>query len=136
MKTSLKIGNVVEWVSQSGGYYGKVKRGKIVQVIPAGEFPDPGALRVLGAGFGMGGRRHKSYMVRVGNVAYWPRVCHLKIVNTHAQSKNQKRVAKQLPNDGRVKFKRRKYGGIEVRWQWKDKTISTSARRFPPHLAT
>ena len=81
----MKVGDVVEWESQSGGFYGKVKRGDIVQVVPAGDTPTLagevcGRLRVLGAGFGMS-RKHESYLVRVGNVAYWPRVCHLRLAN-------------------------------------------------------
>ena len=75
---TFKIGDKVEWESQSGGFYGKVKRGEIVQIVKAGQKPEPGTLRVLGAGFGMS-RKHDSYLVKVGNVAYWPRVIHLKL---------------------------------------------------------
>ena len=74
------LGDTVEWKSQSGGYYGKVKRGIIVQVVKAGQVPDPGTMRVLGSGFGMS-RNHESYLVKVGNVAYWPRVKHLRVVS-------------------------------------------------------
>jgi hypothetical protein len=77
----MQVGDTVEWVSQSGGYYGKRKQGEIVQVVPAGSVPNPGSLRILGTGFGMS-RRHESYMVRVGNVAYWPRVCRLRQSNS------------------------------------------------------
>jgi hypothetical protein len=74
------LGDTVEWESQSRGYYGKVKRGVIVQVVKAGKLPDPGTMRVLGVGFGMS-RKHESYLVKVGNVAYWPRVKHLRVVS-------------------------------------------------------
>jgi uncharacterized protein YgiB involved in biofilm formation len=77
------LGDTVQWESQSGGYYGKVKRGVIVQVVKAGEVPDPGTMRVIGAGFGMS-RKHESYLVKVGNVAYWPRVNHLRVVSPNA----------------------------------------------------
>ena len=82
------LGDTVEWESQSGGYYGKVKRGVIVQVVKAGEVPDPGTMRVLGAGFGMS-RKHESYLVKVGNVAYWPRVKHLRVVSPNAQDETR-----------------------------------------------
>jgi hypothetical protein len=77
---SLNLGDKVQWKSQSGGYYGKVKRGIICQVVPPGTVPNPGSLRVLGAGFGMA-RKHESYLVKVGNVAYWPRVQYLQLAN-------------------------------------------------------
>ena len=72
-----RIGDAVEWESQSGSYR-KKKKGVIFDVVPAGGAPDPKELRVLGAGFGMN-RDHKSYLVRVGNIAYWPRVKHLRL---------------------------------------------------------
>lgn len=75
----LNIGDVVEWESQSGGHYGKSKSGTIVQVIAPGTAPNPGSMRVLGAGFGMT-RKHESYLVKVKNIAYWPRVKYLKKV--------------------------------------------------------
>ena len=80
VRCSAWLGDTVEWESQSGWYYGKVKRGIVVQVVKAGETPDPGTMRVLGAGFGMS-RKHESYLVKVGNIAYWPRVKHLRVVS-------------------------------------------------------
>ena len=82
------LGDTVEWTSQSGGYYGKVKRGKIISIVKAGEVPELNPdepLRVLGAGFGMS-RKHDSYLVRVGNIAYWPRVKHLRVVSPNDQA--------------------------------------------------
>jgi uncharacterized protein YgiB involved in biofilm formation len=75
------LGDIVEWTSQSGGHYGKKKRGAVVQIIKPGNIPDVAAvcgnLRTLGTGFGMA-RKHESYLIKVGNVAYWPRVKHLR----------------------------------------------------------
>lgn len=69
-----KVGDHVEWESQSGGYYA-VKRGTVVVVVPAGTNPgemsknrNPGAAR-----------DHESYLVRVrGRGLYWPRVANLR----------------------------------------------------------
>lgn len=81
---TIKLGDTVEWTSQSGGHYGKIKRGDVVQIVTAGKIPMLigdvcGTLRVLGAGFGMA-RKHESYLVRVGKIGYWPRVKHLRVV--------------------------------------------------------
>lgn len=74
----IKIGSLVAWESQSAGYV-KEKEGKVVQIVKAGNDPNPGLLRVLGAGFGMP-RNHESYLVQVGNVAYWPLVKNLRVI--------------------------------------------------------
>ena len=79
-------GDTVEWTSQSAGTI-KTKRGEIWAVVPAGT--DPRALIPPGAaesgGFGsIGGclssRPHESYLVDVGGVLYWPRVCQVRKV--------------------------------------------------------
>ena len=72
------LGYWVEWTSQSQGFE-KTKRGTVFKIVRAGEDPDPGTLRVLGAGFGMP-RNHDSVLVRVGNVAYWPKVSKLRVI--------------------------------------------------------
>jgi len=77
MKPTPVIGDTVEWTSQSGGYT-KTKKGEVVQVVQAGHAPWPGQLKVGGVGFG-GSRKHESYLVRVGNKAYWPIASKLKI---------------------------------------------------------
>lgn len=71
--SAFKIGDVVEWTSQSASYYIK-KTGVVEAVVAAGErpsklskAPSPGAAR-----------DHESYLVRVkGRGLYWPRVSHL-----------------------------------------------------------
>lgn len=77
-----KVGDYVEWESQSAAYW-KVKRGMVVAVVPADVHPN----RVLPAGYILknpGMRRdHESYLVQVGPRAvrlYWPRVKHLRAV--------------------------------------------------------
>ena len=77
---SFKVGDKVQWKSQSRGFH-KTKQGIIIAVIPVDIRPKiPDGLRVLGVGFGYGGRKQESYLVRVGNVAYWPLVKYLELV--------------------------------------------------------
>lgn len=81
-ETSFNVGDRVEWESQSGGHYA-TKIGDIVQVVKAGDTPGLagdtcGTLHVSGVGYGMA-RNHVSYLVRVENTGYWPRVKHLKL---------------------------------------------------------
>lgn len=88
----MKVGDEVEWISQSGGYE-KTKRGEIEAVVPAFVSPDnciPKGFRCSNS-FGMR-RDHESYLVRVfgknaegrttygSKKLYWPRVTHLKVV--------------------------------------------------------
>jgi hypothetical protein len=69
-----KLGDEVEWASSAAGVR-RVKRGAVVEVVPAGKWP--GRYRV---GDGMA-RDHESYVVRAYVVGrgsrkgtYWPRV--------------------------------------------------------------
>lgn len=75
-----KLGDVVQWTSQSQGCK-KTKRGKIVQIVPAGKSPklegEFANLNIFGGGFGQCGRPRESYLVAVGIVAYWPHVKNL-----------------------------------------------------------
>jgi hypothetical protein len=74
--TEFKIGDEVEWTSQSAGTK-TTKRGKVVHVLPAGKGPgkisknsNPGAAR-----------DHVSYLVRVkGKGLYWPKASYLKLI--------------------------------------------------------
>jgi len=85
----MKIGDRVEWTSQSGSYR-RTKNGVILAVVPAQTPPDrcvPQGYRCGSpAGFGMR-RDHESYLVKVegkGRGLYWPRVRHLHLPNpTH-----------------------------------------------------
>ena len=74
--TKFKVGDMVTWESQSKGYKTR-KTGKVEQVVKPGECLNLYGLRVLGSGFGMD-RKHISYLINVGNVAYWPLVKHLR----------------------------------------------------------
>jgi len=76
---TFKIGDRVEWISQSAGIQ-KRKEGRVVNVIPhrgspygengEGQVRNPGACR-----------NHESYVVRVkGRGLYWPRVSALRPV--------------------------------------------------------
>lgn len=83
--TSLRVGDVVEWESQSRGHVTK-KRGRIIAVVPPEISPSvclPAGYRpVDGAGFG-GYRLHESYLVAKATTckkAYWPRVHALLLV--------------------------------------------------------
>lgn len=81
-----KLGDGVEWTSQSGGYT-KSKAGLVEQVVAAGALPDRERFPHLyrSAGVGMP-RDHESYVVRVpgksaksAGTVYWPRVALLKL---------------------------------------------------------
>jgi len=68
--TGFEIGDVVEWKKRvaSGGW--RLMIGKVVSVVPPGKLP-------VNRFFGVA-RGHKSYVVKVGNNHYWPRVPDLK----------------------------------------------------------
>lgn len=72
----LTVGDRVQWSSQSRGYTSH-KKGIVIAVVAAGDRPKPPkGMRVPPLGFGFR-RKHTSYLVAVGNCAYWPRVKHL-----------------------------------------------------------
>lgn len=79
----IKVGDLVEWESQSGGY-SKLKRGEVMAVVEAGQWAHE-IMKSLGlrtnstAGYGIP-RNHKSYIVKIGNKGYWPRVKHLRLI--------------------------------------------------------
>ena len=97
----MKIGDRVEWTSQSGSYR-RTKNGVILAVVPAQTPPDrcvPQGYRCGSpAGFGMR-RDHESYLVKVegkGRGLYWPRVRHLHLPNPELRGgARQSDVAKQ-----------------------------------------
>lgn len=73
-------GDIVEWTSQAGGFT-KTKRGMIVEVVAAGNLPSRERFTSLHKGWGVGmPRDHESYVVKVGNKPYWPRVVNLELV--------------------------------------------------------
>jgi hypothetical protein len=81
-KKMFTVGTQVRWTSQAGGYR-KTKVGIIVDVIPAFDYltdylPDE-ILEQLGRGHLP--RTHESYIVRVGNKYYWPRVKNLEVIS-------------------------------------------------------
>ena len=82
---ALRVGDMVEWGSQSKGHL-TYKEGWVVAVVPPEISPSaclPAGYRpVDGAGFGMY-RRHESYLVATRlkrKQAYWPRVHTLRLV--------------------------------------------------------
>ena len=91
----MKIGDIVEWKSQAGGY-SKRKLGKIVNIVPPHKGPlkyiveakeATGASFSSTAGYGMS-RDHESYVVHVPSktgkgkgTLYWPKVRNLLIVD-------------------------------------------------------
>ena len=83
-----KIGDLVQWESQSGGSR-KKKVGRIVKIIPAKRHPgDLLGKFSMSNNYGLP-RNHKSYLVQVGNSIrlYWPRVVHLKKVTRMRKEK-------------------------------------------------
>jgi hypothetical protein len=80
--SSFKVGDCVQWRSQANASP-KVKVGIVVSVVPSGKRPDRVLFLDLYKGPGCGfGRNEVSYVVRVKNKHYWPRVSHL----AHADS--------------------------------------------------
>lgn len=71
------LGEMVQWISQSRGYR-KIKLGPVVAVVTAGTRPNRDAFPDLYKNAGCGWERdHDSYVVKVRNRHYWPRVVHL-----------------------------------------------------------
>lgn len=104
---SLGVGSTVSWTSQSGSY-SKTKTGKIVAVVPAGEFVNRIA-KGLGdkykpsstAGFGFR-RDHDTFLVAVPSKSgkgretlYWPRMQHLQASDADAKPKQEDEFAKK-----------------------------------------
>lgn len=79
MKSSVTfaVGQQVQWTSQSRGS-STTKSGVVVAVVPPGKRPSRSAFPDLYRGAACGlGRKHESYVVRVGHQHYWPRVSGL-----------------------------------------------------------
>lgn len=71
---TFKVGDLVEWDSQAGGFW-KSKKGRVVEIVPPGEVPKNPLVR----GPGLGGRPYESYVIEVPGKtvkakvqAYWP----------------------------------------------------------------
>jgi hypothetical protein len=82
MRMKFKIGNMVEWMSQSHGSW-VAKMGMIVAIVPAYKRVGDHTPDVFTSPFSSGcPRDHESYLVQVGNrkLLYWPRVSVLKLV--------------------------------------------------------
>ena len=81
MAMDIKLGDVVTWTSQAGGYR-RTKTGVVEEVVPAHGLPNRARFSQLYRNSGVGmDRDHASYVVRVpgktlrsAGVVYWPRV--------------------------------------------------------------
>lgn len=79
-----KVGDKVEWVSQSAGFTTR-KQGEVVAIVPAGRSPGLGFLerfnlqkyRCMFDGLF---RDHESYLILVKTKLYWPRVRYLNLI--------------------------------------------------------
>jgi len=78
MSRKFNLGAMVKWTSQAGGCTVD-KVGEVLEVVPAGSYPDRERFLPLYKKSGIGLKRdHESYVVRVkGRGLYWPRVSHL-----------------------------------------------------------
>jgi hypothetical protein len=75
---TFRRGDRVTWASQAGGHV-TTKTGTVVAVVPAGVSPFAVSWRMnLRARFDGDPRPHESYVVRVADSAYWPRVAWLR----------------------------------------------------------
>lgn len=91
---TFQLGQTVEWASQANGYT-RIKRGRVVCVLPPGEVPVRAAFPSLfskGTPVGMG-RTHESYVVEVSwkdygkaSKHYWPLVSQLRLVTEETQA--------------------------------------------------
>ncbi len=105
----MKIGDVVKWSSQAGGYM-KSKQGVIVEVVPNLQSPKTKMSGVSGLS-----RRHESYVVHVGSALgkknyYWPVVSGLKLV---PQEVSVAELDEQLSLYDRDKYKKHLDGDAE-----------------------
>jgi len=90
-----KVGDWVEWKSQSQGY-AKVKRGVVASVVAPGTRPHRDFWQLYrGCECGMA-RNHESYVVRVRTVPYWPRVSQLRASQSVDDSASANRPMPQL----------------------------------------
>lgn len=76
-----KIYNVVEWESQSGGIQYE-KAGEIIFIVPSGYLIKEKDCMGLKRRFDLPvkPRKYKSYIIKVGEYAYWPVVSKLRKV--------------------------------------------------------
>lgn len=73
----MNIGDKVRWQSQSQGR-ATIKEGEIIHILTIGQAPPKELFPSLWKGCGPGnGRNHETYIVKVGNKLYWPRVSAL-----------------------------------------------------------
>lgn len=78
---AFRLGQMVRWTSQANGS-AKEKRGRIVEIVPAGRLPDRERFSKLYSGSGIGStRNHASCVVEVGSRYYWPRIIYLMAVD-------------------------------------------------------
>ena len=84
---AFSVGDIVEWRSQSRAYW-TTKRGTVVAVVFAGDNPmrhvSELGLRTNTVEYGWP-RNEDSYLVQVGNIAYWPRTKHLALAKEAKQ---------------------------------------------------
>ncbi|MCK9569791.1 hypothetical protein M0R72_12680 [Candidatus Pacearchaeota archaeon] len=74
----MKVGDAVEWTSQSGGYQ-TTKRGVVVAIVHPGVDPNNIVSNKFAPLVNPGmSRRHESYLVVVDGKTYWPRVSNLR----------------------------------------------------------
>jgi len=80
-----KVGDMVTWTSQSGSH-SKTKTGTVLAIVPAGSRPvvPKGYRSNTKAGYGIS-RYEDSYMIAVGHVIYWPRVCWSKLTEVEVE---------------------------------------------------
>ena len=63
---SFKLGEVVEWFTPCPGNKLQAHKGTVIEVVPAGGFPNVTWLATP--------RNHESYLMREGKETFWPRV--------------------------------------------------------------
>ena len=82
-----ELNDVVRWTSQGSGA-SKDKEGPISHVLPPGKTPAHLGLASSGKGWGLLGRKHVSYVVKVQRAKsveyFWPVVSRLKLVRSAA----------------------------------------------------
>lgn len=84
---SFELNDVVRWTSQASGF-SKKKEGAVSHVLPPGKTPQDFGVPSSGKGWGLIGRKHVSYVVKVQRAKsieyFWPVVSKLELVRAAA----------------------------------------------------
>lgn len=90
----IKLGSKVKWESMANGKT-KSRTGVVVEVVLAGNRPDPKLIPMFRKGKQLGTRMHESYVVQCGKEYLWPVVSRLQLVGGKVSKPTSSPVAKK-----------------------------------------